>query len=180
MLGGIPMNLVYPVLEYKEAFSSYYLEYKTDILKHNHLYLDLYELGYSNYEAYIEKLSKQREGLNLPEGWAPSHTLFLVENEDIKGIIRIRMNLASEYIENFIGHIGYDIKASERRKGYGLEILRLGLGKAKEFGLKEVLVLCSDANLASRKIIEHCEGNFESTIIDPDGEVLRRYWISVE
>lgn len=174
------MNLVYPVLEYKEAFSSYYLEYKTDILKHNHLYLDLYELGYSNYEAYIEKLSKQREGLNLPEGWAPSRTLFLVENEDIKGVIRIRMNLASEYLKNYIGHIGYDIKASERGKGYGLKILRLGLLKAKEFGLQDVLVLCSEDNLASRKIIEQCEGKFESTIIDPDGEVLRRYWIDVK
>lgn len=174
------MHLVYPDSEHKEAFSNYYLEYVTDTLKHNHLYLDLYELGYSDYEAYINKLRMQREGKCLPEGWAPSHTLFLVDNNDIKGVIRIRMNLASEFLQKYIGHMGYDIKASERGKGYGREILSLGLLKAKELGLQEVLILCSEENIASRKIIEQHEGQFESTIIDSEGEVLRRYWIDLK
>lgn len=174
------MNLVYPEMEHKESFSSYYLEYTTDNLKHNQVYLDLYEMGYSNYEGYVEKLCMQREGKNLPEGWAPSHTLFLVNNGDIKGVIRIRMNLASEFLKNFIGHIGYDIRPSDRGTGYGFKILQLGLRKAKALGLEEILVLCSEENIASRKIIEQNGGKFESTIIDPDGEVLRRYWITLQ
>ncbi len=174
------MKLSYANSIYKESFYKYYLEYTTETSKHNHLYLELYEMGYSNYEKYVKKLQNQQEGNELPEGWAPSHTLFLIDNDDIKGVIRIRMNLASEYLKKFIGHIGYDIKPSERGKGYGLEILRQGLVKAKELGLLEVLILCSEENIASRKIIEENGGIYESTINDPDGESLKRYWIRLE
>lgn len=173
------MKLKYAESVYQESLSQYYLEYTRDTSKNAHLYLELYEMGHSNYEGYMEKLSLQREGKGLPEGWAPSHTLFLIDNEEIKGVIRIRMNLASAYLEKFIGHIGYDIKPSERGKGYGHEILKQGLIKAKALGLTEVLLLCSEENPASRKIIEQNGGVYETTITDPDGDRLRRYWINL-
>jgi predicted acetyltransferase len=47
-------------------------------------------------------------------------------------LIKIKENLASEFLEKYIGHIGYDIRPSRRRKGYGNAKLRLGLLRAKE------------------------------------------------
>lgn len=88
------------------------------------------------------------------------------------------MNLATEYMEKYIGHIGYDIKPSERGKDYGREILILGIPKAKDLGLLKVLLLCSEENIISRKIIERNGGMYESSINTPDGEILRRYWIN--
>lgn len=77
------MELTYLKIEYEESFSQYYLEYANEKLNHNQLYLELYELGYSDYGKYMEKLQRQQYGNGLPEGWAPVHTLFLIDNNDI-------------------------------------------------------------------------------------------------
>lgn len=177
-IGGKPMKLVYLDNVFKESFTTYYDEYLNDEIRHQQTYLDLYNLGKIDFQAYLEKLKMQSIGKMLPEGWAPSHTLFLVDNNIIEGVIRIRENLASEFLEKYIGHIGYDIRPLSRGKGYGKEILRLGLIKAKEIGLEEVLILCSEDNPASRRIIEGNGGIYESNIVDSDGELLRRYWIN--
>lgn len=173
------MKLVHLNSIFKESFSTYYDEYLNDEIPHQQTYLDLYNLGKIDFQAYLEKLKMQSIGKMLPEGWAPSHTLFLVDNNNIEGVIRIRENLASEFLEKYIGHIGYDIRPLSRGNGYGKEILRLGLIKAKEIGLEEILILCSEDNLASSKIIEGNGGIYESNIVDSDGELLRRYWIKL-
>lgn len=178
-IGGKSMKLVYLESTFKESFSTYYDEYLNDEIPHQQTYLELYNLGRIDFQAYLEKLKMQSIGKMLPEGWAPSHTLFLVDNNNIEGVIRIRENLASEFLEKYIGHIGYDIRPFSRGKGYGKEILRLGLIKAKEIGLEDVLILCSEDNPASRKIIEGNGGIYESNIVDSDGELLRRYWIKL-
>jgi len=42
--------------------------------------------------------------------------------------------------------------------GYGTEILRFGLRKAKNIGLKSVYINCAKGNVASIKIIENNGG----------------------
>src|SRR5262249_28522649 len=51
-------------------------------------------------------------------------------------------------------HVGYEIEATERRKGYGTQILRLAISETAKIGLDEVMVGCDAANIASQKIIE--------------------------
>ena len=55
----------------------------------------------------------------------------------------------------YSGHIGYDINPLCWKKGYGTELLKLGLEKAKELiKYDKVLITCDDDNIGSYKIIE--------------------------
>ena len=69
---------------------------------------------------------------------------------------------------------------SERKKGYGTLILKLALKKAREIGLKKVLLTCSDTNVGSRKIIEACGGIQEDSFTKEDGHQKLRFSINVE
>ena len=74
-------------------------------------------------------------------------------------------------------HIGYAVKPSERKKGYGTEMLRLGLLKAKKIGIKKVIMNCNIDNLPSKKIIEK-NGGRAMPRIKEGGEFKLRFQIN--
>ena len=76
------------------------------------------------------------------------------------------------------GHIGYAVRPSERRKGYGAAMLRRALAFASGIGLAEVMVSCGSDNLASRKTIEACGGRLAGWEPYADGLTLLIYWIA--
>ncbi len=141
-------------------------------------YFESYREACNDFSAYVRKLTDHAEGKNLPEGWVPSHTFWLVnEAGDVLGNIRIRHTLATEWLKNIAGNIGYDVAPSFRRRGYGTAMLRLGLEKAQQLGLDNVMISCAKSNEGSRKIIEACGGIFERLSTDKDGAVYRIYQI---
>lgn len=80
-----------------------------------------------------------------------------------------------------IGSIGYAVRVSEWGKGYGTEILRLGLIIAEDHGMQKVLLNVNEDNAASIRICEKLGGKLMDTI-DAYNEAegrhrLRRYWI---
>jgi predicted acetyltransferase len=95
----------------------------------------------------------------------------------ILGMIHCK-RILSDYEAEYVGHIGYGIRPSERRKGYAKAMLSLCLNKCKECGLDQVLILCEEHNEASRRTILACGGRFERTA-KADDEILERYWIEV-
>ena len=101
----------------------------------------------------------------------------LVEGRRYLGVVSVRHRLTRS-LRVFGGHIGYAIRPSERRKGYGRRILKLVLPKARKLGLKRVLVTCSPRNLASRKVIEGNGGVFAGRVKSKQG-VRLTYWISL-
>ena len=77
-------------------------------------------------------------------------------------------------------HIAYGIDVSERRKGYGREILRLGLIEARKIGLKEIFIGADTANVASWRIIEANGGQLVKTFRRLDtSEECRHYRVSL-
>ena len=90
--------------------------------------------------------------------------------------IRIRL---TDNLLRYGGNIGYGINPIYWNKGYGKEILRLGLLKAKDLILEDkVLMTCDDDNIGSYKIIEDNGGILENKIENEDnGEkfLTRRY-----
>jgi predicted acetyltransferase len=85
----------------------------------------------------------------------------------------------NEVLEKEGGHIGYDIRPSMRRKGYGTEILKLSLPIAKQIGLNRVMLTCDDNNIASWKIMEK-NGAVIDEKYDYKGRYKRRYWIDIK
>ena len=92
-----------------------------------------------------------------------------------------KLTLRTALDERFLrsgGHIGYEIRPSQRRHGYGTALLRLGLEKARERGLRRVLLTCTETNIGSRKIIEANGGLLENAVL-VDGVKKLRYWIDL-
>jgi len=97
--------------------------------------------------------------------------------ERLVGVLKLRHYL-NEFLEKHGGHIGYGIRPSERRKGYGDKILQLALPEAKKLGLEKVLLTCNDDNLGSISIIEKSGGILQDKI-ESGGKLTRRYWINL-
>lgn len=68
------------------------------------------------------------------------------------GELGIRTTI-NEFWKNNGSQIYYKIRMSERGKGYGNIILKLGLQEAKRLGFNEVRINCDNNNIASKKVI---------------------------
>ncbi|MGI8883536.1 MAG: GNAT family N-acetyltransferase, partial [Pyrinomonadaceae bacterium] len=132
-----------------------------------------------DFEDYLRRMQILAKGGNLPADEVPRNTYFLFCGEKIIGRSEIRRRLTPE-LEIRGGHIGADIRRSERKEGYGTLILTLTLEKAREIGLKKVLVNCDTDNTASAKTIEKCGGVLERQIIyEETGKLNSHYWIEL-
>jgi len=134
-------------------------------------------------ESYEEWLKMIRDNSNekpVRKSWVPSSTYFAFRKTDGKliGMIDFRHQF-NEYLRNFGGNIGYSVCPSERKKGYAVQMLYLILEKAKQIGLRKVMLSCYQENAASRRTIEKCGGILEKEIEEPDGKTLQVYWIQV-
>jgi predicted acetyltransferase len=111
-------------------------------------------------EEYIQLRNDHARGERLPEGWIPATTYWLIDRNHIIGETNIRHKL-TEHLRNVGGQIGYWIRPSRRKQGYGTVILRLALDKAAALGMTDVLITCDETNAASQKIIQANGGVFE-------------------
>lgn len=125
-----------PQLGYAEAFANAYFDYyKANEQK----WIDLYAPGIKDFTAYITWLSDLEKGVNLPEGWVPETTRWLINGQkEIAGFARLRHSL-TPFLEEAIGHIGYDVPPSQRRKGYGRCCLQVAINIAKNIGFRKKL-----------------------------------------
>jgi predicted acetyltransferase/purine-nucleoside phosphorylase len=165
------------------------LEYVNDIMAMRQELLDANdEFGYfagcnglqnfDNAESWIKQVESRASKENCKEGSVPSNVYLAVRISDNKivGIIDLRHHINHPILGTWGGHVGYSIRPSERRKGYGREVLRRHISNCKEFGLEKILLTCDERNKASEKVILSNGGIFES-IYEHDGISTKRYWI---
>jgi len=132
-----------------------------------------------DFEDYVRRMEILAKGENIPAEDVPRHTYFLFCGGRIIGRSEIRRRLNPE-LEITGGHIGGDIRRSERRKGFATVMLKLTLEKAGELGLKSVLITCDKENIASAKTIEKCGGKFDKQVIHEEtGKLIFHYWIDL-
>lgn len=110
------------------------------------------------------------------------YTFYLIEDGNIIGIGSLRLNPENNSeLSIYGGHIGYGIIPSKRKQGYGSMFLHLLTKKARDFGLKEIMVVCAEENIGSSGIIENNFGVFKDTVFDPKCCVnFKRYKIDVD
>ncbi len=114
-------------------------------------------------------------------GKLPTSEYELFDGDSLVGKIQIRHTPSHGMgvPENLASHIYYEIIPEYQGRGYGKEILALGIEKAKEIGLKEIFITCMENNLASKKIIESNGGIFMEEAIVPDKGKMLKYKISI-
>jgi len=128
-------------------------------------------------DEYIGRDSDNLVGKNLPDGWVPATTFWLIDHDSFIGHVQIRHTL-NERLEEHGGHIGYAIRPAERLKGYGSKILELALPEAKKIGIRMALIMCDDSNAGSARIIEKNGGVLKDKAVF-EGRTIRKYLIEI-
>ena len=132
-----------------------------------------------DFSLYLERAGKQSRGEDLPPDRVPDTEFWLVAGDRVIGRSKLR-HFLSPSLEHEGGHIGYDIRPAERRKGYGTLILRLTLERAKALGLRRVLLTCDADNTGSAKVIEKNGGVLSGRAISArTGKPILQYWIEL-
>jgi predicted acetyltransferase len=186
--------LIRPCEAYRDSFLSgaaeFFAEGRPDSTYAAFLGYDLASLE-RRFGEFVDDLLNLAFEHSLPRGWQQDRIFWLIGGGEYLGQTSIRPRLDTRYLLTYGGHIGYSIRPTKRRQGYGTRILALALEEARQLGLQRVLVTCNSDNLPSRKIIEHNGGRFESSMAMP-AHLLRaeghqakervdklRYWIEL-
>jgi predicted acetyltransferase len=119
-----------------------------------------YDLALHDFGACLRSIAEGRHTEDLLPGRVPGTEFWLEEAGRIVACVRLRFWLTPE-LEREGGHVGYDVRPSMRRRGYGTAVLRLALPLVRQHGIQRVRITCEADNSGSRKIIErsvsvHC------------------------
>jgi predicted acetyltransferase len=136
-----------------------------------------YVLALQDFDAYLSKVEAGRRVTDLPVGWVPAAEFWLEDAGRIVACARLRLALTPELMEEG-GHIGYDVRPSMRRRGYGTALLRLALIEARALGIERVRVTCDADNIGSITVIERNGGTLDGRVTSKrTGKTVRQYWI---
>ncbi len=173
------MKFVFPCKELEEKAIEYideFYDYSSAI--HGAGSLDIF-LKDRSYSDWLLKVLKDIDIANIAENRVPAYTYFYVREEDDKiiGMINIRLAL-NDFLKKEGGHIGYSIRPTERRKGYGARMLCESLEFCRTIGLNNFIITCDKSNLASSGVIKKCGGILEEEFYSEFfHEVVQRYRI---
>ena len=134
-------------------------------------------LTLETFPTFVAELEDVAAGKQLPEGWVPMNTYWLVRGGTHPvGISRLRHRLTENLFKHG-GHIGYWIRPSERGKGYGTHLLAMTCQKAREIGIDHILVTCYRNNKGSIRIIEKNGGILDLSLSPDSQNEELHYWI---
>lgn len=171
---GNKVTLVKPTINLKKQYLEFYQEWKDS---GEDMVPWVIEKDPTDFQAMLSFIENNSKGVNLPSGWVPDSTYWLVDaGQNVVGAVNIRHSL-TEALLNAGGHIGYGIRPSARRKGFATKILALSLEKTKELGIDRVLVVCDKGNIGSEKTIIKNGGKPDEDFIEENGNIIKRYWI---
>jgi predicted acetyltransferase len=133
-----------------------------------------------DFDGHVREVEDHAKGLNLPEGWVPCNTFWLLVGQRVVGALSLRHRL-NDFLEHEGGHIGYCIRPPDRRKGYMTHFLRMALDKARDLGLSRVLITCDKTNVASVGVIRMCGGVLEDERQrwSDRQRIVQRYWVDL-
>lgn len=117
--------------------------------------------GIEAFAAYVDELRAQGdENTMLPAGAFHATHLWYTDGAEYVGRLSIRREPLPWVVE-VGGHIGYDVRPSQRRRGHATAMLGEALPVARGMGIDPVVITCDAANVASRIVIERNGGRLE-------------------
>lgn len=132
-------------------------------------------------DALIEKSDLLADTTaDLPGDAVHNDLYWIVDGGEVVGFLSLRHAL-NEYLSAVGGHIGYSVRASRRQQGVAKAALALGLARARDIGLDQVMITCDEDNVGSYRTIEGAGGVLQdiSDQTERGHASIRRYWIAL-
>lgn len=163
-------KLILPSHEYKESYNNYINE-----LGDEERYPFPLDFDHHNFTALLMRLDEFSQGINIPEGFVPSSTYWLIKNHEIIGVSNLRHYL-NDRIQYCGGHIGLGIRPSYRGRGFGNTLMALTIHEAHKKGIKEIHIHCHKSNQTSARMIISQGGVLVSELEgDESTDTIQRY-----
>lgn len=167
------MELIEPSLHFIQSYKSALAEFRREGISGFWKFFGPVD----DAETYLRSIKRYQHRGKLPNDLVPATVYWFVEGDEFIGHVSIRHELNAA-LEEQGGHIGYAIRPSKQRQGYGSRLLELALERAREIGIERALLTCDKDNIASRTIIEKNGGSLsDETSIN--GKAVLRFWISL-
>lgn len=168
-------SLQTPAWDYRES----YLRYVEEIEEAREQLIP-FVLGFpaDDFQALLDRFEACKAGAEVPNGFVPHETFWLVdEGQRVVAVSNLRYSL-TDGLRKRGGHIGFGVRPSARRRGFGTMVLRETLKKAGELGIARALVTCEKSNLGSAAAILRNGGVLEAEEkLDDHHDLLQRYWV---
>lgn len=174
------LQLVKPDMKYLPSVYGAVAEYKSQPSE-----FDIQAVGRmisaaeNDFSDYFENVANDSLGINLKPNYVANTIFWLIDNDEYIGTFDLRHSL-TPYLRQIGGHIAYQIRPSERRKGYAYRGLILCLNEALKKGIKTALVTCNAENTASYNVMHKVMleyGGYEDTPFQKDDLIEKRVWI---
>ena len=163
--------------EFTEKDKKTFLEFVKEVKEYDNNFEGFKVGNIDDFELFLEKVNSGKQ--KIDNSISPQITYGVFE-ETLIGVFSLRLELVGNLI-NHGGNIGYFVRPSKRKMGYGTKILNSALIEAKKYGLEKVLVTCRKENITSSKVIEKNGGILENTYYDKEkDEIIKRYWIKTK
>ena len=168
----IKMKLVKPHITYQSSYLAYIEE-----LGDEERYPFPMDFDHRDFPAMLQRIADFEQGVNIPTGYVPSTTYWLVRGDEILGAANLRHQL-NDVLRTAGGHIGLGIRPKYRQQGLSVKLLNLTLEQAKDKDIDPVHIHCYQENMASAKMIKICGRVLESEI-EQAGKWIQRYLITL-
>lgn len=164
------LSLVQPTPALEASYRSYIAE-----LGGEERYPFPLDFDASDFPALLQRVENLARGIDVPEGFVPSSTFWLVEDGELVGVSNLRHTL-NDRIRHCGGHIGLGIRPSRRGHGLGNALMRRTIEQARARGIGELHIHCHKHNAASARMIIANGGALGSEVaIGEPVEVIQRF-----
>ena len=115
---------------------------------------------YDEYKKWLINSDDIENGIGLEDWMVPESIYWLYVDGVPVGMGKFRHYLTDKLREEG-GHAGYAVHAMYRNRGYGTELLKLLVARAKERKIDKVLLTIKNHNIASIKVATANNGTIE-------------------
>ncbi len=138
-----------------------------------------YAAALDDFSAYRARTARSADPAQLLIGGVPGRYYWLFCDGELVAASRLRLELTEE-LKRLGGNIGYDVRPSERSRGFGTRVLYETLREARSASLERVLITCDSDNPGSRRVIEKNGGALIDRGLAPvGGRPTLGYWIDL-
>ena len=176
------LKLVKPSTKYLDSFLKAVKDYEQDENQFKDVAIKpvLKAIAENKIDECFKQMDDNSKGKNLPDGYVPGTTFWLIDDKKFVGTFVIRHRLTQK-LKEWGGHIAANIAPKYRGKYSSFIGVKLCLEKAKELGLKRVLMTCDERNAASYRGITglmklYGGEKLPDTFVNGHGE--HRVWIN--